>query len=90
MVGLMNGEQNGGVSKRYRGDVIQCMSDAVEAIARSISHNEVVFTNDKAVVPGLRSRCHGSTETGGVHEYWGVDTELVGHAEGWRVHVIVA
>ena len=58
---------------------------ADQAIARSVSHNEIVTIQYK---PGVEAtlclECDGSVDAGKVHEYWGTDAD----GYEWRVHVI--
>ncbi|MGB0890660.1 MAG: hypothetical protein ACPGWS_10290 [Solirubrobacterales bacterium] len=70
----------------------QCIADA---IARSISHDEIVTIDPAhsydALVAELSNECEGSVDAthGGcneVYEFWGQDCD----GESWRVHVEVA
>ena len=57
---------------------------AIEAIARSTSHTEIVTIDD---APGLRDAllvlCDDTVENDGLAEYWGTDDE----GAPWRIHV---
>ena len=56
----------------------------IDAIDRSISHDEIVYLDDE---PGLRdallAECDDNVESDGVAEYWGEDD----NGDEWRVHV---
>jgi len=54
---------------------------AAEAIARSISHNEVAYA-DASCRLDLLVECDDNVESDGVAEFWGVD-----NGNDWRVHV---
>lgn len=57
---------------------------AQDAIARSVSHTEIVtLPYDEAVAGQLAVLADDSVEADGTHEYWGTDED--GHE--WRVHL---
>lgn len=64
-------------------------ADAIadQAIARSLSHTEIVTVKDQ---PGLKMallvRCDDNVENEGEEEFWGVDDD----GDSWRVHVRIA
>lgn len=61
------------------------MSHTAEcAIARSISHTEIVTIDyDADAETDLLAACEDSVDAGEVTEYWGTDDE----GREWRVHV---
>jgi hypothetical protein len=66
---------------------------AAEAIARSVSHDEiVVLQNQGAVQAELIAACDDWTDAGDdcdgrrIYEYWGTTVE----GDQWRVHVVDA
>lgn len=60
------------------------MNNATHAIARSISHNEIVTIDaTKEDVATLIAECDDHVDAGDVHEYWGTDDD----GNTWRVHV---
>ena len=59
------------------------MTTAQDAIARSISHNEIItIDNTDENLEALLVECDDHTETGSVHEFWGTDDD----GNEWRVH----
>lgn len=62
--------------------------DALQAITRSISHNEIVTVSlDKAGIEELEALCDDSVDVSGERdriEFWGTNTD----GEHWRVHVM--
>lgn len=62
--------------------------DALQAITRSISHNEIVTVSlDKAGIEELEALCDDSVDVSGDRdriEFWGTNTD----GEHWRVHVM--
>ena len=65
-------------------------TNAEQAIARSISHNEIVHIdasdpNRKRIEDILVRDCEGSVKNGEVNEYWGV----IENGDDWRIHVAV-
>lgn len=57
---------------------------ADQAIARSISHNEIVtidYSSEAADM--LRSECEDNVDANGLTEYWGTDDD----GSEWRVHM---
>lgn len=59
---------------------------AQEAIARSISHNEIVHVDyDLGTAEDLMVLCEDHTTGNDEEEYWGVDDD----GATWRVHMAV-
>jgi hypothetical protein len=57
---------------------------AADAIARSISHNEIVnIAFDASASKALRTACDDSVDTEDVTEYWGTTED----GYDWRVHM---